>query len=57
LSKSTKLPAHVSSDEAIAQMEDKIKQKQIAEEKNHKEEREMKWLKNRRRKKKKPRNQ
>ena len=29
---SAKLPAHVSSDEAIAQMEDKIKQKQIAEE-------------------------
>ena len=43
---STKLPAHVSSDEAIAQMEDKVKQKQIAEEekKKRKEEREMKRL-------------
>ena len=43
---SAKLPAHVSSDEAIAQMEDKVKQKQIAEEekKKHKEEREMKRL-------------
>ena len=37
---------HVSSDEAIAQMEDKVKQKQIAEEekKKRKEEREMKRL-------------
>ena len=44
---SAKLPAHVSSDEAIAQMEDKVKQKQIAEEekKKRKEEREMKQLK------------
>ena len=44
---SAKLPAHVSSDEVIAQMEDKIKQKQIAEEekKKRKEEREMKGLK------------
>ena len=46
LGKSTKLPAHVSSDEAIAQMEDKIEQKQLAEEekKKRKEEREMKRL-------------
>ena len=45
LGRSTKLPPHISSDEAIAEMEDKIKQKQIAEEKKKcKEEREMKWL-------------
>ena len=46
LGRSTKLPAHISGDEAIAQMEDKIKQQQIAEEekKKRKEEREMKRL-------------
>ena len=52
LGRSTKLPAYISGDEAITQMEDKIKQQQIAEEKRKivkkrgkcKEEREMKRL-------------
>lgn len=41
---SAKLPSHISSNEAIAQMEDRIKQKETAEEekKKHKEERDMK---------------
>ena len=41
---SQKLPEHLSGDEAIAKMEDKIRMKQIEEKKKRKEERELKKL-------------